>query len=372
MIFIAGATLAFFLGCLLLVKRKRAFPDTMLCIWMFALMLHLLLFHAHYSGLDQKYPHLLGIGIPFPLLHGPMLYLYTSALTGYLRRWKWTTSLHFVPVVLFYIRYAEFFISGADEKMAFVKRMVIEPDGFIRLLFPAIVLSGFAYMLMTLLMLRRHSRNLLNSYANPGERVNLHWLRNLLIGLLLIWIVVSFGDFVFDTSMKDPSIYTVATLFVGYIGFWGLRQGNIFVQTEGERQGEDDRENEGERDRKRYTKSGLKQDQSIRLQQQLLEWMEVQKLFLDEEISLPLLADKAEIHPNYLSQVINEKFGKNFYDFVNAYRVEEFKRLVREGQHKNKTLFALALDSGFSSKATFNNCFKKHTGITPTEFIKSV
>ena len=100
--------------------------------------------------------------------------------------------------------------------------------------------------------------------------------------------------------------------------------------------------------------------------------MEEKKLFLDENISLPQLAGMLNIHPNYLSQVINERFQKNFYDFINSYRIEEFKRIVALGKNKNKTFFALALDCGFNSKASFNNSFKKITGTTPSEFVKSL
>jgi len=100
--------------------------------------------------------------------------------------------------------------------------------------------------------------------------------------------------------------------------------------------------------------------------------MEEKKLFLDENISLPQLAEMLDILPNYLSQVINERFQKNFYDFINSYRVEEFKRVVALGKNKNKTFFGLALDCGFNSKASFNSSFKKLSGITPSEFVKSL
>jgi YesN/AraC family two-component response regulator len=98
--------------------------------------------------------------------------------------------------------------------------------------------------------------------------------------------------------------------------------------------------------------------------------MKEDKLFLDENISLRQLAEILNIHPNYLSQVVNVHFKKNFYDFINSYRVEEFKRLVVLPENKKKTFFALAYDCGFNSKASFNNSFKKLTGTTPTEFLK--
>jgi AraC-like DNA-binding protein len=75
--------------------------------------------------------------------------------------------------------------------------------------------------------------------------------------------------------------------------------------------------------------------------------------------------------PNHLSQVINQLEGKNFFDFVNAYRVEEVKRKMADDRSKKLTLLAIALESGFNSKTSFNMVFKKMTGQTPSQYYKS-
>ena len=77
-------------------------------------------------------------------------------------------------------------------------------------------------------------------------------------------------------------------------------------------------------------------------------------------------------HPNYLSQVINEVEGINFYDYVNRLRVEEFKRLLSLPENQRFTLLALAYDCGFNSKSAFNRCFKKTTGLSPSEYAKQL
>jgi YesN/AraC family two-component response regulator len=81
------------------------------------------------------------------------------------------------------------------------------------------------------------------------------------------------------------------------------------------------------------------------------------------------LADELQIHPNYLSQSINEQEGKNFYDFINYLRVEEFKRISTLPENKKYTIQTLASDAGFNSKSSFNRYFKKVTGLSPSEFI---
>ena len=113
-------------------------------------------------------------------------------------------------------------------------------------------------------------------------------------------------------------------------------------------------------------------EKASEIREQIEKLMGENKLFLDENISLPMLAEKLHMHPNYISQIINEKFQKNFYDFINSYRIEEFKRIVAIEKNRNKTFFALALDCGFNSKASFNSSFKKLTGTTPSDYVKSL
>ncbi|MFC2443179.1 MAG: helix-turn-helix domain-containing protein, partial [Capnocytophaga ochracea] len=73
--------------------------------------------------------------------------------------------------------------------------------------------------------------------------------------------------------------------------------------------------------------------------------------------------------PNHLSQIINQYEEKNFYDFVNSYRVEEFITLAKKDIDKNFNLLGLAYEAGFNSKSSFNQVFKKITGKTPSEFV---
>lgn len=368
MFFFAGGTLAFFFEFLLLSKKSKTIYDKILTFWMFILGLHLFLFYFHYQGIEFKYPNLLGIAIPLPLIHGPLLFLYTGFLTSYFTKWHPKYWLHFSPVIGFYLYYFDFFIATGKEKIEIIETLTRNPDIVLRTIFFAILLSGFSYIFLTFLLFRRHHRNILNNLSNSNEQNNLHWLRNLLIGTLVIWMVVLLGNFVLVKPLKDPAIYISVTLFVAFTGFFGLRQGNIFMNLP---------ENyliEGltEDKQQRYLKSGLKDEQAAEIKQKLSKLMDEQKIFLDENISLPQLAGMMDIHPNYLSQVINGGFQKNFYDFINSYRVEEFKRMISIEKNRNKTFFALALDCGFNSKASFNSSFKKITGTTPSEFVKSL
>jgi len=92
--------------------------------------------------------------------------------------------------------------------------------------------------------------------------------------------------------------------------------------------------------------------------------------YLDTALTLRILAAETELHPNKLSWLLNDQVGVSFNDFVNNFRFECFKKKALDPANKNFTLLGLAFESGFNSKSTFNDYFKKKTGITPRKWLK--
>lgn len=99
--------------------------------------------------------------------------------------------------------------------------------------------------------------------------------------------------------------------------------------------------------------------------------MMLNKLFKDPQLTLRQLAEYADVHPNKLSWLLNESFEMNFNDFVNSYRLKEFQEKAVMPESKNYTLLGLAFESGFNSKTTFNEYFKKKMGTSPKKWLKS-
>ncbi|RIV17551.1 AraC family transcriptional regulator [Fibrisoma montanum] len=102
--------------------------------------------------------------------------------------------------------------------------------------------------------------------------------------------------------------------------------------------------------------------------EKLLVLMAQEKPYLEPELSLSDLARRMHTNSSVLSQVINAGTGRNFNDFVNEYRVEEFKQQVSKPANSHLSLLGIALECGFNSKATFNRAFKKFTGVSPKTF----
>ncbi len=118
--------------------------------------------------------------------------------------------------------------------------------------------------------------------------------------------------------------------------------------------------------KKRYEKSMLRGLDTDIIQDRLAELMIDEGLFRDSDISLSSVAERLSITPHQLSQMLNERMNTGFWDFVNRYRIDEAKRLLRDNPDAN--IISVCFQVGFNSKSSFNSAFKKMTGMTPREF----
>jgi AraC-like DNA-binding protein len=119
------------------------------------------------------------------------------------------------------------------------------------------------------------------------------------------------------------------------------------------------------------TKKALLDDEdAAAYKAKLQQLIKTKKPHLNPNLSLRSLADQLGIHANQLSWLLNDRFGINFNQFINHYRVEAFKELSKLPDNSNLTIMAIAYDCGFNSKTVFNTYFKKETGLTPKQFLK--
>ena len=121
----------------------------------------------------------------------------------------------------------------------------------------------------------------------------------------------------------------------------------------------------------RYQKSSLDESAMNEYEQKLKEFMAKSKIFLDSELSLDTFSLSLKIPKHHLTQLLNDRFKRNFYAFINEYRIEEAINRLKHHQ-QNENILSLAYDCGFNSKSSFNSYFKKVTGKTPTEFRKEM
>jgi AraC-like DNA-binding protein len=119
-------------------------------------------------------------------------------------------------------------------------------------------------------------------------------------------------------------------------------------------------------------KTRFSQEEIQNFSQRLDALMQKEKLYLDSELNLNDLSERMALSVHQLSELINQGHDLNFNDYINQFRVEEFKNLLLQNRFANDTLLAIAFEAGFNSKTTFNTSFKKFTGLTPSQYKRSL
>lgn len=371
--FYIAAFNAFFFALLLLQKESKDKHDSILIIWLGYLGLFIGVYSFYSHDLFTRFHLLSNSLISLFLLHGVFLYLFSSRLASKSEKFNRKILLHLIPFLAFnlYLFIASFFPDIAESiRIEYVHTDVHPPLLFVFFLILT-VLSGPFYFVLTLNLFKKHNINIFNNFSYT-ENINLEWLRKLVIIFGIVWtilIIITVIHHVFNLFSMEfctDSLFFALSAFVILIGFFGLKQKVIF---------EDGFGNEHEmvmNEKVKYSGSTLKKDEAIKHAKQLTEFMFSEKPFLDPGLTLPQLASQINLSLPHLSQIINEKFGLNFFEYINQFRVEEFKARINDPKYENYSLLGIAFDSGFNSKSAFNRIFKKFTNQTPSEYKSSM
>ena len=368
MLILIGASISLFLALLLLGKRGKTGADIVLAVWFLVMALHLSLIWSYISGFSYEHPSLLGLDLPLPLVYGPLMLLYVRLLLGHSVRKNLLVPAGFIVPAGFYIYQLHFFLLSGDEKIAFYRLQEAEPGLYISVLYIAVLASGFLYSSISALQLRAHSLSICMEFSYT-EKINFSWLRYLVSLFSGLWICIFLTDYLpaswllkYRLSIETLT-YCLVAVFIITTGYFGLRQTNIFTSTA------EVKEN-NQRVMKRYSRSGLGDEEAGQILDKLYALMEQEKAYINPSLTLSELAGSLGVNPNNLSQAINEKAGSSFYDLINRYRVDEFRSRVAEVVERKETILSLAFECGFNSKSTFNHIFKKQTGKPPGQYIR--
>ena len=194
----------------------------------------------------------------------------------------------------------------------------------------------------------------------------MQWLRKLTVGFglvllvsflfqRLLYIVIHYYSYSFDYVYIVPM-----TLFIYAIGFVAMRQPEVYYGAV-----------DGRPSKKKYESSSLSQKDAENYAKALLHYMNTETPYLEPNLKLADIADTLAMHPNHLSQVINEQLNQPFLTFINTYRIEAAKHILEDPDSDQKTMLQIAYEVGFNNKVSFNTHFKKMTGKTPTAYRKA-
>ncbi len=326
---------------------------------------------------DSKYilnfPHLSQLFGPLVFTLGPLIYFYVLALTQKDLQFRLKSLLHFVPYIVLIILLVPYYKGSAQEKIKYLIEEYRHPDTDLFIPYAGL-LQVLVYLILCTTIIRKNSLEL-KKHFSFFERINLKWLIYLIGTLLVIWFIWLLDTWYPINFLK----YMEAMLFTAFIytlGYKGINQPIIFYnintpQPEQEIKNDKNKIFFIELPLKKYEKSGISIETIENIIFKLNKSMEQDKLYRNELLTLSQLSSFLEIPGHHLSQVLNEYMKVNFYDYINRYRVDEVKIELLNPEKNKLTIFALALDAGFNSKASFNKAFKKYVGMTPSAYKSS-
>ncbi|WP_147448358.1 helix-turn-helix domain-containing protein [Dokdonia sinensis] len=192
----------------------------------------------------------------------------------------------------------------------------------------------------------------------------LRWLHTMLFILFILTLLWGLALFKYITNVSFKGYFTALWIGLSLAIYW---LGHIGIYKYGIRQ-----------ERKSLSDFSKKLDSNSDSQKasnghiaSIHDIVKTKKRYLDATFSLELLAQELQLSTSHLSRVFNNEMQTSFSDYINALRVEEAKRYLKNPEFKNYTLVAIGLEAGFNSKTTFNTTFKKMTGQTPSQFKKA-
>ena len=370
-----GAAHALYLIVLILTKKNKRGSDYILTAYFATFFVTLC---TAFGAFAYAMEDLLVFHLNSSLVLAPLFFLYITALTQpdtppFSRR-----LAHFIPYLLTTCYWLSLFVTQPEPEVTalFALDEVAQMPLLFTLALLVEALAIPAYVIWAWWHLKKHQQTVIHTFSYT-EGVDLKWARVLTYGTGAFWLGIVVSEALstgvkFNTDEEALRTgYALATFFLFYLGYFGLRQGHLstpsLTQTAPQFPS-----SEAPLAAAKYSKSRLKAEDGEALAETVRTYLKTEKPYLQSRLSIQDLAEALSLSSHALSQVINEHLNSSFYDLINQHRVDEFKARLTASQYKNYTLIAIALDSGFNSKSSFNRIFKKMEGCTPTQYLNSI
>lgn len=311
--------------------------------------------------------------LPLLVSFNPFYYLYVKALTKEKFRFIASYLLHFIPGIILLFLFIIQIIVPSD-KLFFL----IQNKNHIYFSVIIYYLQVLLYVGLILDLLIKHRRNVLH-YFSYTENISLQWLWIFIIILILFTVFDAMAFFTTIFNAYHRLAYWISmNLFIIFLGYFGIKQGDIYIKKIQLKPDEHVLANtngnyhiisEVDKDHAiKYEKSSITEEMKNKILEQLIFLMENEKIYQNPQITIDDFAERLKINKKYISQVINEKLQKNFFQFVNEYRVRCVIEKLDQDAFKQYTLEALGGLCGFHSRTSLIYAFKKITGQTPSAF----
>ncbi len=359
LIIIPGIIQGIFLAFFLLRNNRTNQNATKILIWILFMAAFMLIGRMFWLRYPSEWPIQMSLIADTTIfIFGPLFYFYIRRLLFQSTTNQKIPSFHFIPAAFHLVKSLYYLTMPQNEFLKFLwETRYID----YRLTEGVAILLNFIYWILGYRMIRAYIRNEKDQVSNlQGAVAFLKYFHLTVILLLVFWSV----SFISSTWLSQPlrvinydSVWIVISLFTYVVGYYSLKQPQLFQMS---------------KEQVRKTSARMSQKEVDLLTNKLTQLMASEKPYLNRDLTLSDLAAKLETSQNNISWLLNEVHGKNFYDYINQFRINEFKLKVSNKEHIKKTIYALALEVGFNSKSTFNKYFQAEVNDAPSSYIKKV
>ncbi len=372
------------LGLILIFTSRKNRPSIFLGFFLITYSLELVETVLDDINFLQKYPKFLILPISFYFTSVPLLYLYSKNLVSSPLEKKHFRVL--LPGLVEFLIFFVLFLQPAEKK----QDIISNPEYILwyRLFVVSAIIYSIYFAWQIIRLVSNHQSKIVDAYTRSWQ-CSLTWVRYVAIYTLIFYItiLILLGLSPLFSQEIGPLYYAIVSalnvFFIYWVGVSGLRQTSIKlddVDFENLKKGSIRKRPLDQTEQLVIPKvdssvneknSSLTTEEDIDAPfQRLKQLMEAKKLFKNPDLTLPILAKHFLISRHELSKLINENAGINFNRFVNEYRVEEAKKLLRNRAFDHLNMLGIAEEVGFRSKATFFSAFKQIQGTSPGKFKK--
>ncbi len=294
----------------------------------------------------------------FSLSFGPLAYLHILYIKDPKRIFLKKDLLHFLPSLLLdglfftaIFLYIRTHMDWAYENIPLIQSVALDIA-----LLGAIQLSIYTYFIYRESV---EAKRMLREFQKIKKWLNyLIGLWSFLIGFLVLAVPIGLL-FIEDVDKNSALFYIPLGILLGLciylLGYLYILKYGKLIESYTER----------------ISKFSFSEEELEGRKDHLLHVLKEEKMYCDSGLTIAKLSNHLNWPINSLSNVINESLHTNFNDLINYYRVEAFKERACEPESQKYSILGIGQEVGFRSKASFYRAFKKETGITPSQFIKS-
>lgn len=347
-----GTCQAFFIAVVILKSGDKSLFKKLFAA--FLLIEGIILFErlSFETGFIETIPHLLGISYALSFLKPPLILLMALALTVKEFRVRKAHYLHAIPFVLIALSNIPFFAMDATTKLETTKAFMQYVPAYSSFQF-YFILSFFVYIGIYIVLAIRKLKSLRQQVKNNALAnwyLTILWIYSAFLFIHLSYFVLQpIGNYKFPFENQVGMLIT--SFIIQSIAY------KLFVKSTALKNKVPDLSDLQKR----------QEDEKL-----ILDQFEIEKVHLDDKMSLQLFAEGVNLPAAYVSEIVNQKFNCSFKKLMAQYRLQEAKSIIANTPESDIKLIDIAYDSGFNNKVSFYRTFKELEGIPPSDYVRKM